>query len=56
MLMFINIYFITEIVIWNLFLMILNEHLFKNQTIFHLNAFFLPFCLTEVQKTQSADE
>lgn len=27
MLMFINIYFITEIVIWNLFLMILNEHL-----------------------------
>lgn len=27
MLMFINIYFMTEIVIWNLFLMILNEHL-----------------------------
>lgn len=27
MLMFINIYFITEMVIWNLFLMILNEHL-----------------------------
>lgn len=27
MLMFINIYFITEIVIWNLFLIILNEHL-----------------------------
>lgn len=27
MLIFINIYFITEIVIWNLFLMILNEHL-----------------------------
>lgn len=27
MLMFVNIYFITEIVIWNLFLMILNEHL-----------------------------
>lgn len=27
MLMFINIYFITEIVIWNLFLTILNEHL-----------------------------